>query len=94
MNTHELRLSPVRFVPIAKGENHVLLVNDAQAESYEKGDPIVLIEHDPEEKTDTGRNRIGRVTYVHRSLDDWNKRFLAPGASALSVRIFREPRSI
>lgn len=92
MKVHEMKLSPFRFIPMAKGENHVLLVNGDEA--YEVGDPVVLLEYDPDTKELTGRNRLGRVTFLHSSLDVWNNKLLAPGTTALSVRVFREPRSI
>jgi len=92
MKVHELKSWPKSFAPLNAGQRHVELRRDDRL--FEAGDIIIWREWDPEIEQETGRHRVGRVTFVERCQDVIGKQALRPGWVALSVRIYREPRSI
>jgi hypothetical protein len=92
VKVHELKSHPQYFGPLAKGERHVELRNDDRG--YQVRDLLVLREWDPDTESFTGRHRVARVTHIIRGGVEGFSDVLKDGWVALSLRIFREPRSI
>jgi hypothetical protein len=88
---HDVRLVQSEFAPLAKGDKHVLFVEEAK--DWRKYDLVLVREYDSDVDELTGKHRLGRVTWIDKSAGRM-KRHLANGVMAASVRIFREPRSI
>lgn len=62
MKTHDLKCWPVYFEAMLAGKkNFDVRVNDRH---FEEGDFLRLNEFDPEQDAYTGRELIGRVTYI------------------------------
>lgn len=79
---HEVRCSPAEYAALATGKKHVVM--RPEKDGYQLHDLIVAREFDTDASELTGRHRVARITWIDR---------LGEGALALSVRIFREPRS-
>jgi len=88
---HELKTHRELFEAIRRGQKHVELRKDDR--DYQARDLLVLREWDPELGQYTGRHCVARVTHVIRA-GDGDFGTLAPGVVAMSLRVFREPRSI
>ena len=88
---HDVQLVPAEFIPIAKGDKHVLFVEEGK--DWRKHDLVLVREFDSDAGELTGRHRVARVTWLDKSAGRM-KRALAAGMMACSVRTFREPRSI
>ena len=86
---HELKCAPPGFVEVAKGRKHVELRVDDR--DYQVRDLLLLREYEDGEYT--GRHCLARVTHLIRHGDPFGE-LLAPGVVAMSIRPYREPRSI
>ena len=91
---HEHTLTIAEFAPFAKGSKHTLYVKEDQ--DWRKHDLVLVREFDPEGTEGpgpTGKHRVARITWIERSQGRMRS-FLQSGVMAVSIRIFREPRSI
>jgi len=91
IKVHELKCWPSAFGPLTTGQKHVELRKDDRL--YQVGDILLLREWDPDTEKETGRVRVAKVTHLIRHGDEFGNA-LQKGYVALSVRIYREPRSI
>ncbi|HZS02224.1 MAG TPA: DUF3850 domain-containing protein [Chloroflexota bacterium] len=88
---HELKTEREPFEAVRRGRKHVELRRDDR--DYQAGDLLVLREWDGELGKYTGRHCLARVTHLVRA-GDGDFGTLAAGVVAMSLRVFREPRSI
>lgn len=86
---HDLKCEPASFEALRRGQKHVELRKDDRG--YEVNDRLTLREWDGQY---TGRLIMAKVTHIIRADDILHGDMLAAGVVALSVRIYREPRSI
>lgn len=93
MKIHELQLTPNQYTPLAQGKKHALTLRPLAGAGYELHDLLVLREYDDEVEELTGRHRVARITWVDRG-GAGEDALLQPEVRVLSLRIFREPRSI